>query len=270
MTDKTDKALLVVSFGTSYPETRERTIDAIERDLATAFPDRMLYRAWTSGFIIKKLRKRGEEAPHTLHEALRAMAADGVHNVLVQPTHITPGFEHQLIDQAFEEFEGCFDTVAYGAPLLADDEDTQLVAQALADEFPREEGQLIALMGHGAPDGPNHLYVEIERALADRGRDDVCIALVEGTPDVEHVLDRARREKPARALLAPLMIVAGDHANNDLAGDENDSWKSLIEALGIPTRCRLAGLGEYPAIRSLFVEHACTALSNARRKQIES
>lgn len=259
MTDKTNKALLVVSFGTSYPETRTRTIDAIEHDLAAAFPDRALYRAWTSGFIIDKLRLRGEETPHTLREALQAMAADGVRDVLIQPTHITPGYEHRLIEQALAEFESQFDVVACGDPLLASDEDIQAVAHALVGEFPREEDQLIALMGHGAPNGPNHLYGEIEQALAAEGRNDICIALVEGTPDVSHVLDRIRQQKPERALLAPLMIVAGDHANNDLAGEDEDSWKNLVEAEGVSARCRLIGLGEYPTIRQLFVEHAQTA-----------
>ena len=222
------KALLAVSFGTSYEDTLEKNIAAIERDLAAAFPERTLRRAFTSGMILRRWkRERGVEIDD-VPAALERLAGEGYADILIQPTHVMNGEEyHKLADQA-EGFRSRFDKLAVGVPLLTAAEDYLDLGRAL-----------------------------MEYAFHDLGRDDVIVGTVEGYPNFDAAIRRLKERPQVKEVeLRPLMTVAGDHAKNDLAGEEEDSWKNVLEGMGYRTSCVLTGLGEYPQIRAMFVEHA--------------
>ena len=258
---ETKKAILVVSFGTTHEETRKVTIDAIERDLAQAFPDRRLYRGWTSRMIVRRLRERGI-CFDTLEEALCRMQEDGIRDVLVQPTHLISGWENDRMLQLLREHAAGFRAITVGRPLLDTDADHRQMAQILAEEYLQKEeaGDLLVLMGHGSSDKPevNRIYPLMERAFRDMGCQNVIVGTVEGEPGVEDVLQQLGelRASVRTVHLAPLMIVAGDHAKNDMAGDGEESWKNLIEERGFSVRVHLRGLGEIAGVRSMILQHA--------------
>lgn len=258
MTSK--KGLLAVSFGTSYPETRRRTIEAIENDLARAFPERRLYRAWTSGMLRRKVeRTEGLHIP-SVAEALEQMAAEGVADVLVQPTHLLTGEEFENTRQAVAAAAPRFDALAMGEPLLACPADIAAMAKAVEQVYgDLSGGELLALMGHGSAAMTFPAYELLEEQFRRDGYPHFCIGTVEFTPGIAPVLRRIRREKPERVHLAPLLVVAGDHALNDMSGDDPDSWKNQIAALGCRVVCHVSGLGEFDPVRSLYVAHAKAA-----------
>ncbi len=255
------KAILVVSFGTAYAETRKKTIEAIEADLAAAFPERKLYTAWTSGMILRKLKKLGEETRDTLTEALERMERDGVTDLLVQPTFLQAGYEMRMVRETLEQWKHRFGRVAIGEVLVAGPEDLNALAGALEDHFAAVgPDEALVLMGHGSEGADFYPYEKLTAAFRRGGRANFCVGTVEFEPGIAPALDMVRARKPKKTFLAPLMIVAGDHAINDMAGDEEDSWASRIAALGTEPVCVLKGLGEYPEVRALFAEHArCAA-----------
>ena len=254
---KSKKGLLVVSFGTSYPETRKVTIEAIENDLQRAFPDRRLYRAWTSGMIRRKLEKAEGLRILSVAETLEQMAADGVTDVLVQPTHLLNGEELERTRETVRSFAGRFDTLSMGEPLLSCPGDITVLARAVEEIYGDLPcGELLVLMGHGSAAMVFPAYELLEEQLRRDGYPHICIGTVEFTPGIAPVLERVRRDKPARVHLAPLLVVAGDHALNDMSGDDPDSWKNQIAREGAEVVCHLTGLGEYEAVRALYVEHA--------------
>lgn len=252
-----NKGLLAVSFGTSYPDTRRRTVESVESDLCRAFPDRRFYRAWTSGLLRRKVeRTEGLRIP-SVEEALAQMAADGVTDALVQTTHLLIGEEFQKIQEAASTQGGQFTALAMGAPLVSDEEDVAALAKAVEQiygDLPTLE--LLALMGHGSNCMEIPVYELLERQFRRDGYDNICIGTVEFSPGIAPVLQRVREQRPARVHLAPLLLASGDHAVNDMAGDEPDSWKNQIARLGADVVCHLNGLGEYEAVRSLYVAHA--------------
>lgn len=253
-----EKALLAVSFGTSYEDTLEKNIAAIERDLAAAFPERTLRRAFTSGMILRRWkRERGVEIDD-VPAALERLAGEGYTDILIQPTHVMNGEEyHKLADQA-EEFRGRFDKLTVGVPLLTAAEDYLDLGRALMEILPpRSEKRAVLYMGHGSEHQANSAYALMEYAFHDLGRDDVIVGTVEGYPNFDAAIRRLKERPQVKEVeLRPLMTVAGDHAKNDLAGEEEDSWKNVLEGMGYRTSCVLAGLGEYPQVRAMFVEHA--------------
>lgn len=253
-----EKALLAVSFGTSYEDTLEKNIAAIERDLAAAFPERTLRRAFTSGMILRRWkRERGVEMDD-VPAALERLAGEGYTDILLQPTHVMNGEEyHKLVDQA-EQFRGRFDKLTVGVPLLTAAEDYLDLGRALMEILPpKSEERAVLYMGHGSEHQANSAYALMEYAFHDLGRDDVIVGTVEGYPNFDAALRRLKERPQVKEVeLRPLMTVAGDHAKNDLAGEEEDSWKNVLERMGYRTRCVLTGLGEYPQIRAMFVEHA--------------
>ena len=255
------KALLVVSFGTSYAETRKATLEAIEQALIEAFPDRAFYRAWTSGRILKKLKANGGPIYDTLTEALERMAADGVSDVLVQPTFMLDGYEMKMTADIVAKEAGRFEHVAMGRPLLDGPEDlealTKLLEQTYGDTV--APGDMLAFMGHGSDQTRFDVYSILEQNFRRDGYRHFGVGTVEFTPGFAPVLEHARAARPGTVWLAPLMVVAGDHATNDMAGDEDDSWKSMLEREGFSVRCVLTGMGEYPGIWDMYVQHAKAA-----------
>lgn len=275
---KLDKGLLVVSFGTTHEETRQKTIDAIEQELAKTFPDRKLYRGWTSGMILRILKKRTGSTFDTVEEALERMAAEGIRDVLVQPTHIIRGEENDRMMAVIGAASDRFDRIAAGTPLLESREDLSRLAKILADQLlheddgqgtPEDSDRLVILMGHGSAEKPeaNQVYHDLQACFKQLGYENIHVATVEGKPAFGDVLEQLTadlegKEKTTDVVLAPLMIVAGDHAKKDMTGDQEDSWKNRLEAAGFSVTPVLKGLGEYPAVREMFVQHARMAEDN--------
>ena len=255
------EGLLSVSFGTSYEETRVKTIDAIESDLQSTFPDLAFYSAWTSGIIIKKVKAERGEHHDTLEEAFARLTADGVTELIVSTTCLLQGGEMAKIARAADAWTAGGGRMAYLAdPLLLTQADRKAVARVLCDEFadvPDEDAMLF--MGHGSSVGSNDVYSRIQDELHALGRERFFVATVEGEPTFDDAWPLIEESGVSCVHLAPLMIVAGDHATNDLAGD-GDSWVNRIRARGLRAEVVLKGLGEYAGIRKLVCDHARDAL----------
>ena len=248
------KAILVVSFGTSYRETCERNIGAIEREIAGAFPDWEVRRAFTSGMIMKKLRSRDNAQIDSVSEALERLAADGFSAVVVAPTHIINGEEYDGIVGDMAAFAGHFDSLAIGRPLLSDTGDYQELARIIGEKFPRRERAVLCLMGHGTEHFADSAYAALDYHFKDAGRDDVFVGTVEGDLDLEKVTAALKAAGIKKIWMAPLMTVAGDHATNDLFGAEPDSWKQRLAASGIAVEAIPRGLGETPDLIALWID----------------
>lgn len=260
-----EKALVVISFGTSYTETCNRTIGAIEKDLTEAFPDRDFYRAWTSSTIRSKLRERDGIAIFSPEEVLDRLLEEGVRDLLIQPTHILAGTEFEKILSALEPKMEQFERVAVGRPLLETKEDAAEFVHVLTGLFAEvKEPDMAVFMGHGSNRIRLPLYDMINEEFAAQGYPNFCVGTVGFEPGMEPVLQSIRRRKPRKVFLSPFLVVAGDHARHDMAGGKPDSWKNRIQAEGAEVDCILKGLGEYPQIRALYVERAKAALRKGK------
>ena len=255
------KALLVVSFGTSYAETRKLTIEAIEQDLKAAFPDRTFYRAWTSRMIKKKLLERDGLQIDDVREALERMVSDGVTDVLIQPTHMLAGVGFEDTIRVIRSFLYSFKMITMGRALIANEDDLRLLTGALEKVFEKEIASgMMVFMGHGSERNAFPVYELLQRQFEQDGHADVCVGTVEFTPGIEPVLEKIRARRPEKIFLTPLLVVAGDHATNDMSGDDEDSWKNQFAREGAEVTCIVRGLGEYAEIRQLYLEHARTAV----------
>lgn len=262
--DPEKKALLVVSFGTSYNETRALTIEAIETAIAAAYPDYEMRRAFTSQIIIDKLAERDGLEIDNVQEAMDRLVADGVGTLVVQPTHVMSGAEYDEMIAAIAPYEDQFASVSYGLPLLTSDEDyQQVISVVTADTAAYDvDGNAIVFMGHGTHHEANATYAKLQQMITDAGYARYFIGTVEAEPSLEDVMAMVEASGATKVVLLPLMIVAGDHATNDMAGDEEDSWKTAFKAEGYEVECVLKGLGEYPGIQAMFVEHAGDAIAS--------
>lgn len=243
------QAIVITSFGTSVPEARV-SITAVEQMLKHAAPGYSCVRAFTSPTIRKILADRGEKVP-SLTEALQEFCAAGVKKVVVQPTHLLYGYEYDKLKAEADAFASQFDKVTVGRPLLADNGDILRFADGLVQTYPVQEGKAVILIGHGTRHFANTVYPALQTALRLKGRDNLYVGTVEGWPSFEDVLDQLAER---RALLVPLMLVAGDHARNDIAGDEHDSWKSRLEQAGVSVSCSFTGLGLFPWVQEMYRE----------------
>ena len=256
MNSASKKAILVVSFGTSYENTRKLTIEAIEHDIADAFPACPTYRAWTSKMIIAKLKKRDGLTIHTVKEGLEQMLLDGITDVIVQPTHVINGIENDQMKADALSFRDRFSSIVFGNPLLTTEEDNQAIVRVVADEFrDMDPDTALVLMGHGTEHFANSAYSQFENMLRDLGHESTYVGTVEGFPSLDYVIRRLKIREIKKVYVMPLMIVAGDHARNDLAGAEADSWDSILKADRFETEVIMKGLGEIDAIAEMFVKH---------------
>ena len=253
---------LVVSFGTSYNDTRAKTIDAVEAELQEAYPDYEVRRAFTSQIIIDILKERENLTIDNVTEAMERLVADGVKEVVVQPTHIMTGFEYDDMVKEVSAYESKFDSLKISKPVLTDDADYDAVVEALVAENSQLEAEdtVLVFMGHGTEHEANTTYAKLQEKLNAAGHENYIIGTVEATPTLEDVVAAVKASGAKKVVLSPLMIVAGDHANNDMAGDEEDSWKSILTAEGFEVSCQLKGLGEYEAIRQILIAHAADAM----------
>ncbi|MDD3279011.1 MAG: sirohydrochlorin cobaltochelatase [Lachnospiraceae bacterium] len=257
----TKKAILVVSFGTSFENTRKVTIDAIEQDIAQAYPDYRIYRAWTSKMILKKLKKRDGIHYDNVKEAMQRMASDGITDVVIQPTHVINGIENDLMTEDALEYADLFHTIHFGTPLLTSIQDNDRLIAAIHEEFQDlTSDEVLVLMGHGTAHFANAIYAALDYTFKDKGYPNIFLGTVEAYPSMDSLLHMVQEYNPKRIVLAPFMIVAGDHATNDMAGEDPDSWRCQFEAAGYPVTCVLKGLGEYPQVRKLLVEHVADAI----------
>lgn len=259
-----DRELLAVSFGTSYSDTRARTIGAIERAMEQAMPEYALHRAFTSQIIIDRVKRKENLSIDNMKEALNRAAGRGAKTLIIQPTHLMKGFEYRDLAEEACEYRDLFEHMAVGEPLLASEEDFEAVVQAITgDTKEYDDGETaICFMGHGTEAESNQVYERLQRLLYKRGFKHYYVGTVEAEPSLEDVLKAVKKGSYRKAVLQPLMIVAGDHANNDMAGDEEGSWKHEFEKEGYEVRCVLKGLGEIELIRQLFVRHAKAAGEN--------
>ena len=248
------KAILAVSFGTSHMDTLDKTIGAIERSIEEHFPEYRLYRAFTSGMILKKLRKTKGLEFYNVKEAMERMAADGMETVIVQPTHIINGIENDKMLEDLMMYADRFQKIRVGKPLLSSADDYKKAIHAVMEEVELAEDETLVLMGHGTDHHANSAYPTLEYTFHLLGYRQVLVGTVEGFPDFNNVLTKLEITGTKKVVLMPFMVVAGDHAKHDMAGDE-DSWKSELEEAGYEVRTILKGLGELKGIRNLFVEH---------------
>lgn len=250
-----EQAIVITSFGTSVPEARV-SITAVEEALKSAAPDCVCVRAFTSSIIRRILAGRGENVP-SVTQALERLCAAGVRKVVVQPTHLLYGFEYDKLKAEADAFAARFEQVTVGRPLLANTEDIQHFAVGLSQTYPERDGEAVVLMGHGTEHFANAVYPALQTALHLKGRDDLYIGTVEGWPSFDDVLNQL---KERRVLLAPLMLVAGDHAREDMAGDSPDSWKSRLEQAGVSVTCSFTGLGMLPWVQEMYRERLLSVL----------
>ena len=258
-----EKELLVVSFGTSFNDNRRLTIGAIEQHLQEAFPDWSVRRAFTSQIIIDHVAKRDGEIIDNVQQALDRAVANGVKVLLVQPTHLMNGFEYTDLKNELAGYADAFDQILLGEPLLTIDRDYDMVAETLVDATAQyDDGETaIVFMGHGTEAESNGVYAKMQTVLSEAGCENYFIGTVEAEPTVQDVLEKVQAGSYRRVVLRPMMIVAGDHANNDMAGDEEDSWKSVLTAAGYDVECVIEGLGQNPDVRALYVKHVQDAIA---------
>ena len=255
------KAILVVSFGTSYNPTREKTIDVIESKIGDAFSDWKIYRAWTSKMIMAKLLKRDGIKINNVKEAMEQMRDDGITDVVIQPTHVINGIEKDLMTEDALSWHDSFHSITFGTPLLTSEQDNCDMIEAIHQEFSYlKADEALVLMGHGTTHYANAIYAALDYTFKDKGYPNIHLGTVEAYPSMETLLKVIREQNPSKVVLAPFMIVAGDHARNDMAGDDPDSWRCQFEAAGFPVECVPKGLGEYAKVQEIFIRHVREAM----------
>lgn len=260
-------ALIVVSFGTSHGQTREKTIGAVENALKEAYPDYEVRRAFMSKVIIRILKERDGIVVNTVEEVLEELKKEGCPQVVLQPTHIMNGRENNAMLRIIENYRNLFGKFLVGKPVLSTKEDFFQLAQAVLNEIPEKEDDhtAIVFMGHGTEHESDAIYGVLQDQMRDMGYENIYIGTVEGRLKLDIIIQQMKKTGGPgiqKVILYPLMIAAGDHAVNDMAGMHKDSWRSLLESAGYRTECRLKGLGEYEGVRQLIVHHTGDAMND--------
>jgi sirohydrochlorin cobaltochelatase len=264
------QAILVVSFGTTYADTRKVTTDAVTGKIQAAFPGYEVRQAFTSRIIIKTLADRDKIKIDTEKQALDRLKADGYDEVVVQPLHIEAGDEYAKLLKVVAEYEKAFTKITLGRPLLyytgqeGEKPDDYLIAiKALRTQLPKlGKTAAVALLGHGGVNPANAAYAALQLKLEDAGCQNVFVFTVEGYPALDNLKLKLKQNKIKKVILAPFMLVAGDHARNDMAGAEPDSFQSQLRKAGYQVESRIQGLGENPAIQAIYVQHVKDAIDN--------
>ena len=281
-----ENELLVVSFGTSFNDSRAEDVKGIEDALAEAYPDWSVRRAFTAQIIINHVEARDDEVIDNMQQALDRAVENGVKNLVVQPTHLMHGAEYDEMTEAINGYKDKFESVAIAEPMLGEvgddatviNDDKKAVAQAITDEACKEAGfdsmdaaaeagTAFVFMGHGTSHTANVTYDQMQTQMENLGFKNAFIGTVEGKPEdtaCDKVIEKVKEAGYKNVVLRPLMVVAGDHANNDMAGDDEDSWKSQFVASGnfenVDTQ--IAGLGRIEAVEQLYVDHTKAAIDS--------
>ena len=281
-----DNELLVVSFGTSFNDSRVKDIKGIEDALQAAYPDWSVRRAFTAQIIINHVQARDGEKIDNMQQAMDRAVANGVKNLVVQPTHLMHGAEYDEMMEMIDDYRDKFESVAVAEPLLGEvgadatviNEDKEAVAKAVtaeavatagydSAEAAAKDGTAFVFMGHGTSHTAKVSYSQMQTAMQTLGYDNVFIGTVEGEPEstsCENVIEAVKAAGYTKVVLRPLMVVAGDHANNDMAGADEDSWLSQFEASGAfdSVDCQIAGLGGVADVQQLYVAHTKAAIDS--------
>ena len=277
-----ENEILVVSFGTSFNDSRVKDIGGIEKAIAAANPDYSVRRAFTAQIIINHIQARDGEKIDNVDQALTRAVDNGVKNLLIQPTHLMHGAEYDELVETVNKYADSFETVKISEPLLGEvgadativNEDKQTVAKeitnaALLDagfeslEKAADEQTAFVFMGHGTSHAAKVTYSQMQTQMNELGYKNVFVGTVEGEPEetsCENVIAAVQEAGYTKVILRPLMVVAGDHANNDMAGDDEDSWKSMFESAGLLVDCQIAGLGRIENVEALYVQHTADAI----------
>ena len=281
-----DNELLVVSFGTSFNDSRAKDIKGVEDALQAAYPDWSVRRAFTAQIIINHVQARDGEKIDNMQQAMDRAVANGVKNLVVQPTHLMHGAEYDEMMEMIDDYRDKFESVAVAEPLLGEvgadatviNEDKEAVAKAVTAEAvatagydsveaAAKDGTAFVFMGHGTSHTAKVSYSQMQTAMQTLGYDNVFIGTVEGEPEstsCENVIEAVKAAGYTKVVLRPLMVVAGDHANNDMAGADEDSWLSQFEASGAfdSVDCQIAGLGGVADVQQLYVAHTKAAIDS--------
>ncbi|MCR4924052.1 MAG: sirohydrochlorin cobaltochelatase, partial [Lachnospiraceae bacterium] len=257
-----EKEMLVVSFGTSYNDARRLNIGAIEDALEKEFKDYSVRRAFTSQIIIDHIKDRDKVTIDNVDEALKRASDNGVKELVVVATHLMNGFEYNELVENIAEYSDAFEKVAISEPLLTSDEDFERVIEAVkkATEKYDDGSKAIVFMGHGTEAASNEVYGRIQKAFDEAKMENYYIGTVEASPSLDDVIALLKDKEYKEIVLRPLMVVAGDHANNDMASDEEDSWKSILTKEGYEVEAVLEGLGQLEDIRNIYIDHAKEAV----------
>ena len=277
-----ENELLVVSFGTSFNDSRVADIKGIEDALQEANPDWSVRRAFTAQIIINHIQARDGEKIDNMTQALDRAVANGVKNLVVQPTHLMHGAEYDEMCEAIEAYKDQFESVSIAEPMLGEvgsdatviNADKEAVAKAITAaavseagfeslEAAKDAGTAFVFMGHGTAHVAKVTYSQMQTQMQNLGYENVFIGTVEGEPEetsAEAVIEAVKAAGYTNVVLRPLMVVAGDHANNDMAGSDDDSWKTMFEAAGFTVDCQIHGLGEIADVQALYVAHTKAAI----------
>ena len=283
-----ENEILVVSFGTSFNESRVSDISSVEKAIADANPDWSVRRAFTAQIIINHVQARDNEKIDNMDQALERAVANGVKNLLIQPTHLMHGAEYDELVEALDKYADMFETVAVAEPLLGQvgsdakviNDDKKAVAKAVVAaavktagydslEAAEKDSTAFVLMGHGTAHTAKVSYSQMATQMDNLGYKNVFIGTVEGEPEetaCENIIEAVKKAGYKKVVLRPLMVVAGDHANNDMAGDEEDSWKSMFNADGAfdSVECQIEGLGRIDEVQKLYVDHTAAAMKDMK------
>ncbi len=279
-----ENELLVVSFGTSYNDSRVKDIKSIEDALQEAYPDWSVRRAFTAQIVINHIQARDGEKIDNMTQALERAVANGVKNLVVQPTHLMHGAEYDEMCAAIDEYRDQFESVSIAEPLLGEvgsdasviNADKEVVARAITAaavaasgfdslEAAKEAGAAFVFLGHGTAHVARVSYSQMSTQMQQLGYENVFIGTVEGEPEetsCESVIEAVKAAGYTTVILRPLMVVAGDHANNDMAGSDDDSWKPMFEDAGFTVDCQIAGLGGIADIQALYIAHTQAAIDS--------
>ncbi|MFV0498537.1 MAG: sirohydrochlorin cobaltochelatase [Bacilli bacterium] len=249
-----DKAILVVSFGSTYKTTREKTIDLIEKKIKEEFVDYAVYGAYTSKVIIDILKKRDQLEIMTVNEALEKLLNDGIRDVIVLPTLMLNGIEFDKIQKEVNKFKHLFNKLVLKQALLSSTDDCKNVTTSIIENNKVDNDEAVVFMGHGSYHHTNSTYALIDYMLKEQKYDNYYMATVEAYPNITNIIETLKFKKYKKIVLVPFMIVCGDHAINDMASSSNESWKSILEKSGFLVECVMKGLGESDEIRQIFID----------------
>jgi len=256
------RAILVVSFGTTHEDARKVTIDKIEEKISHTFADYDIRRAFTSHIVLKVLKNRDNIHIDSPEEALEKLKNEGYNEIIVQPLHLIPGVEFDYVNNVVNQYKiaKTFDSIVVGRPLICfkgeEDgvpDDYSIMLDALTKQLPQND--TVILMGHGTNHIANAVYCCFESVLRDRGFKNVHVATVEGYPTLDRVIPNVKAQGCNEVTLMPLLLVAGDHAKNDMAGEKEDSWKNILESEGFKVNIYLHGLGENSGVQDIYIQH---------------
>ncbi|MGN1411588.1 MAG: sirohydrochlorin cobaltochelatase [Oscillospiraceae bacterium] len=244
-----NNAIAVISFGTTYTENAKKTIQVVVDEVSKNFKDIYIIQAYTSNIVRRNLANKGIDILSP-EDCFYSLIEKGFKNVIVLPTHIIGGEEYNKVLNCVEKFKTQFESITVCNPLITEDNISQIV-NTIFESIDVDDNQYLVLMGHGSPTEANKIYHLLNEEISNRGVNNIYISTVEATPDVENAISKVRKYNPDEIILAPFMLVAGDHANNDMAID----WKGEFNKIGFKNiKCIMKGLGEYPQFRKIYID----------------